>query len=169
MKLWGIVLFWPAVAMAQVPPTLDQRPPLQQQWQQRGVHPTLSPNAPVVPDTAPGMAPAPPPATGPSTYSRPNTWMPAREAKLQALDKINAQSSDLTVRIGQTASFGSLSITVKACVVRPADQPADAAAYLDVTDARNGSAAFNGWMLRNEPFVSMLQSAVYDLRVTGCA
>lgn len=177
MKRWALAwLAWPVMAFAQVPPTQTYPapgaaplPPLQQQWQQDGTDPTLSPNAPDVPETAPGMAPAAPPATGPATFARPNVWMPAREARLQALDKTDAQATDLTVRVGQTATLGSLSITVKACVVRPPDQPADAAAYLDVTDSRDASGGFNGWMLRNEPSVSMMQSPIYDLRVTGCA
>ena len=100
---------------------------------------------------------------------QPNIWVPARVAKLQALDKVNAQATALTIKVGQSASLGSLTITVKACVIRPADQPADAAAYLDVTDSHADSPAFKGWMLEDEPAVSMMQHPIYDLRVTGCA
>jgi len=90
-------------------------------------------------------------------------------AKLQALDKVNAQASDLTIKVGQSATFGSLTITVKSCVVRPPDQPADAAAYLDVTDSHADSPGFDGWILRDEPSVSMMEHPIYDLRVSGCA
>ena len=48
------------------------------------------------------------------------------------------------------------------------DQPADAAAYLTVTDSHPDSPGFDGWMLEQEPSVSMMQHPVYDLRVTGC-
>lgn len=110
-----------------------------------------------------------PPVTPPDAVERPNTWLPDSVAKLQALDKVNAQTADLTIKVGQSATFGSLTITVKSCLVRPSDQPADAAAYLDVTDSRPDSPGFNGWLLEDEPSVSMMQHPIYDLRVTGCA
>lgn len=95
-------------------------------------------------------------------------WLPATTAKIQALDKVNAQAANLTVKVGQAATFESMTITVKACVVRPPDQPADAAAFLQVTDNHPDAPGFTGWMLSNEPAVSMMQSPIYDLRVTGC-
>jgi hypothetical protein len=99
---------------------------------------------------------------------RPNVWVPAAVAKLEALDKVNAQATELTVKVGQAATFGSLTIAVKSCMIRPPNQPADAAAYLDVTDSHPDSPGFNGWMLQDEPAVSMMQHPIYDLRVTGC-
>ena len=95
-------------------------------------------------------------------------WQPATVAKIQALDKVNAQATSLTVKVGEAATFESMTITVKACVVRPPDQPADAAAFLQVIDNHPDSPGFTGWMLSNEPAVSMMQSPIYDLRVTGC-
>ncbi|MDR3530552.1 MAG: DUF2155 domain-containing protein [Rhodopila sp.] len=146
-------------------------PPLQQQWQQQEgappeAQPPASPNdpGPGVQGQASPTAPASPPAT----FDRPNVWVPAGAVKLQALDKVNAQATALTIKVGQSATFGSLTITAKACVVRPPDQPADAAAYLDVTDSHPDSPGFDGWMLADEPSVSMMQHPIYDLRVTGC-
>jgi hypothetical protein len=100
---------------------------------------------------------------------RPNAWLPAATVKLQALDKVNAQTATLTIQVGGSATFGSLTITAKGCFVRPADQPPDAAAYLDVTDSHSDSPGFAGWMLKDEPSVSMMQDPIYDLRVAGCA
>ena len=133
-------------------------PPLQEQQ-------TPSPRA---------MAPVPPPSVSPKTNTpaatadRADAWLPAGTAKLQALDKVNAQATALIVKVGQSAAFGSLTIQVKACVIRPPDQPADAAAYLDVTDSHPDSPGFAGWMLQQEPAASMMQHPIYDLRVTGC-
>jgi len=110
-----------------------------------------------------------PKAAPPVTFDRPDIWLPAGTAKLQALDKVNAQATALTIKVGQSATFGSLTIEVKACVVRPADQPVDAAAYLNVTDSHPDSPGFAGWMLEQEPAASMMQHPIYDLRVTGCA
>ncbi|MEA2730671.1 MAG: hypothetical protein QOD93_2321 [Acetobacteraceae bacterium] len=107
--------------------------------------------------------------TPPATVERHYTWVPAGAAKLQALDKVNAQASDLTIKVGQSATFGSLTIMVKSCMIRPSDQPADAAAFLNVTDSHPDSPGFDGWLLEDEPSVSMMQHPIYDLRVTGCA
>ena len=103
-----------------------------------------------------------------ATADRADTWLPAGTARIQALDKVNAQATALIVKVGQSAVFGSLTIQVKACVIRPPDQPADAAAYLNVTDSRPDSLGFAGWMLQQEPAASMMQHPMYDLRVTGC-
>ena len=173
------------------PPDL---PPLQQQMQQPGSQTvpratvpqtSLVPLAPIVPlaptvPLAPRVAPAPDtpdqagrdpaaPTEPPATFDRPNVWLPAGVAKLQALDKVNAKAAELTIDVGKSATFGSLTIAVKACAIRPPDQPADAAAYLDVTDSHSGTPGFQGWMLQEEPSVSMMQNPVYDIRVAGCS
>jgi hypothetical protein len=155
-------------------------PPLQQQWQEDGSPPVqeapTGDNAVVAPGPGaqgPNQAlPAAPPMVpprAPVAIERPNVWVPGGVAKLQALDKVNAQTANLTIKVGQSATFGSLTITVKSCVVRPSDQPADAAAFLNVTDSHPDSPGFDGWMLADEPSVSMMQHPIYDLRVTGCA
>ncbi len=118
---------------------------------------------------APATADAAKTATATPAPPPPNVWLPAAVATLQALDKVNAQASTLTVKVGQSATFGSLTITVKSCVVRPPDQPADAAAYVNVADSHPDSSGFSGWLLENEPSVSIMQHPIYDLRVTGCA
>jgi hypothetical protein len=134
------------------------------------VDPLLSPNVPATPEAQQAMPTLPQTQQEPpDPFTRPNVWVPAKEAKIQALDKVNAQSSDLVIKVGQSATYGSLTITVKACVVRPPDQPADAAAYLDVKDSHPDSDGFTGWMLAKEPSVSMMQNPIYDLRVSGCA
>jgi hypothetical protein len=139
-------------------------PPLQQQWRQQDLPPG--------PDTNEQgqQAPSQPPlgVAPPATMDRPNGWVPAATVRLQALDKVNAQTAALTIKVGGSVAFGSLTIVAKACAVRPSDQPADAAAYLTVTDSHPDSPGFEGWMLEQEPSVSMMQHPVYDLRVTGC-
>lgn len=109
-----------------------------------------------------------PPAAMSRSASFPNVWQQRQGATVQALDKINARHAELTLRLGVLVKFHALTIMLKACVVRPPDQPADAAAFLSVTDGADNSQAFNGWMVRSAPAVSMLQHPVYDLRVMGC-
>jgi hypothetical protein len=111
--------------------------------------------------------PAPPPAAPPAVAS-PNAWLPQGSAMLQVLDKVNAQNAVLTVKVGQSGQFGSLTIQVQSCQVRPPDQPQDATALLTITDSHADAPGFRGWLLANHPSVSMLQHPIYDVRVVGC-
>jgi hypothetical protein len=111
-------------------------------------------------------APQAPPAVGPQPPR--SSWVPQAVAQLQVLDKVNAQNAMLTVRVGQEAQFASLTILVQACDMHPPDQPPDSAAYLAITDNRGDSPGFRGWLLANEPSLSMLQSPIYDVRVVAC-
>ena len=105
-------------------------------------------------------APAPAPAAP--------EWVPEGSAVLEVLDKVDAVSRDYTVAVGQSVTVGSLSIAVQACQARPPNRPADAAAYLTITDSHQDEPGFKGWMLAAEPWVAMLQSPLYDVRVLRC-
>jgi hypothetical protein len=99
------------------------------------------------------------------------SWVPQRVAELQALDKVTARVTTLRVPVDRPESFGSLTITVRACNARPPDEVPDAAAWLEITDSRapaNGAAVFRGWMFANAPGVNMLEHPVYDIRVLEC-
>lgn len=110
--------------------------------------------------TAGQDAAAPPP---------PPPWLPRTTATLILLDKIAAQPQTVTVKVGGQVMFGSLTIAVGACEARPPDLEADATALLTITDRNPGMPGFSGWMLANEPGVSMLQHPMYDVRLAGCA
>jgi hypothetical protein len=127
-----------------------------------GVAALLALTAPAAAQPAAPSVPAVP--AGPAAPA----WVPRGGAELQALDKVNARSRRLTLRDGQSAQYGSLTITVQACDVRPPDQPADAAAFLVVTDQHQGGPGFEGWMVRSDPAASMLEHPIYDVRVLGC-
>lgn len=112
--------------------------------------------------------PAQAPAAGQAAPAPGPAWLPRGEAELQALDKVNTRSQKLSVRVGQSVQYGSLTIAVQSCVVRPPDQPPDAAAFLVVTDQRPDQPGFRGWMFASDPAASMLEHPIYDLRVLGC-
>ncbi len=95
-------------------------------------------------------------------------WLPRTTAELRLLDKVTAQPSPLEVKVGQSATFGTLTITLRSCVTRPPDQPADSAAYFAITDTRASGRGFNGWILANTPAVSMFEDPIYDLRLVAC-
>ncbi|MFC4168087.1 DUF2155 domain-containing protein [Teichococcus aestuarii] len=98
-------------------------------------------------------------------------WVPKRNAKLQALDKVTARITILETPLGRPATFGTLRVIVHACNARPPEEVPDAAAWLEVLETRNdsrGLPVFRGWMFANAPGVSMLEHPVYDLRVLEC-
>jgi hypothetical protein len=127
---------------------------------------------PLIPPTArqpSDQMQAPPQGTPPAApQPMQPSWVPQGTAELQVLDKVNAQNALLTVKVGQEAKFGSLSIQVQACDVRPPDQPRDSAAFLTITDSIADAPGFRGWMLATNPSLSMLQHPIYDVRVLGC-
>ena len=98
----------------------------------------------------------------------PEVWQPAGTAQLQLLDKVNAQSTTLNVKVGESAQYATLTIAVRACQVSKPDEKPDATAFLDITDSHPDSPSFHGWMLKSAPSVSMLQHPIYDVRVLGC-
>ena len=104
----------------------------------------------------------------PPPGSAPDSWLPRNTANIQVLDKVNAQSGTVTLKVGQVAENASLSITLRGCAVRPPDLPQDATAYIDVADSRKGAPGFHGWIFANEPSLSMLEHPIYDLRLLGC-
>ena len=112
---------------------------------------------------------APPPDAAPAPPDPPKPkWLPKKAALIQGLDKVNARARVLTIPNGSSATFGTLTIQAKNCSIRPPDMPADATAFLTVTEKGRDKPLFAGWMLKAEPSVSMLEHPVYDLRVVGC-
>jgi hypothetical protein len=110
-------------------------------------------------------APAAPNASAPPIAA---SWLPRQVAELRALDKVRAGSVPIVLRVGQSVNFGSLTITLRGCLVRPSDQPVDAAAFLDIVDNRPGGPGFRGWMFASAPQLAMLEHPIYDVRLLAC-
>lgn len=171
LVLAAVWLWLPGAGAAWAQGTTSPAPPIVP------VVPAAPPFAPVLPAvqtplTAPVTSPPPPAAplsAAPPPAAPPlETWLPRSAVTLEGLDKVTARRTALTGKVGDTLHFGSLSIVVRGCVVRPPDQPADAAAFLAITDAHAGEPGFAGWMFAAEPAVAMLAHPLYDVRVTGC-
>lgn len=153
----------PITATPLLPPSMQYAPSLQQQ-----ASPQQQPPQQSQPQEQQQAQPAPQAAPEATPQPVRGTWLPEGNAVLQVLDKVNAQNSVLTVKVGDTTKYGSLDIAVQACDVRPPDQPQDAAAFLVITDSHPDAPGFHGWMLADEPALSMLQHPIYDVRVVGC-
>jgi hypothetical protein len=119
----------------------------------------------------PGAAaaqPAPPPSLNPPPAPAPQNWQGRGNADLRALNKVDAHVTALSMHVGQSVQYGSLTITLRACVARPPDEAADSAAFLDVHDSHAGEPGFTGWMFAAEPQLNMLEHPVYGLRLLAC-
>jgi len=110
-------------------------------------------------------------ATVLSTESRPAHAIAMNQVVLQALDKITARVSRITVPVGGTVSFGSLQITAKACDKHPPEETPESAAFLQIVEVKPGEAPvsrFSGWMFASSPALSALEHPVYDIWVLDC-
>ena len=92
-------------------------------------------------------------------------------ATLQGLDKITARVSVIEVNVGETAHFGGLLITLRACREAPPIEPPEATAFLEIKEMKpdeEPEAVFSGWMFASSPSLSALEHPIYDVWVTGC-
>jgi len=96
-------------------------------------------------------------------------------AVLQGLDKTTARVSRFEAPVDRTVRFGTLVITVKACVKRPPEEPPESAAFLVIDEVRPGEAGalqsnrvFSGWMFASSPAVSAMEDPIYDINVLDC-
>ncbi len=131
--------------------------------------PSLTPPDPAY---APPARPAP---AAPPTVAAPlpatalaGDWQPRQTVELRGLDKVTARSAAITGKVGETLRYGTLSILVRGCAVRPPDQPADVTAFLEITDRGATTPIFRGWMITSAPSLAILEHPVYDIRVAAC-
>jgi hypothetical protein len=101
----------------------------------------------------------------------PGTMLDQPVAVLQALDKVTARIKRLTVHVGQTGKFGTLSILVDACRKAPPEDPPESAAFLKITDGKSDPppTVFSGWMFASSPALSAMDHPVYDISVVDCS
>ena len=92
-------------------------------------------------------------------------------AVLQALDKVTARISTLTMPLEQTRRFGTLEVTVWACRKRPPEEPPESAVFLTIVESRRDAPPvrlFQGWMFASSPAMSALEHPVYDIWALDC-
>lgn len=130
-------------------------------------------------DELPKDAPPAPKAATPSPQAPqqeepsalpPGTMIDQPVAVLQALDKVTARIKRLTVHVGQSGKFGTLSILVDACRKAPPEDPPESAAFLKITDGKSDQTVtvFSGWMFASSPALSAMDHPVYDISVVDC-
>ena len=104
----------------------------------------------------------------PPDISPADTWQPRQAGSVRIMNKIDSTVQTVTLKVGETTTYESLSLTLSGCFVRPSDLPDDAAAHVKIVDSRPDTPGFNGWMLKREPSLNMLQHPVYDVQLAAC-
>lgn len=92
-------------------------------------------------------------------------------AVLQGLDKISARVSRFAAPVGQTVTFGDLSIVVRECDKSAPEERPENAAFIQIYENRPGEAqvrVFSGWMFSSSPALSALEHPVYDVNLLAC-
>ena len=92
-------------------------------------------------------------------------------AKMQAMDMITGRVSVINVPVGGGLDFGSLSIVVRSCKTRPAEETPDNFAFVDISDKNLKGEEFNvfkGWMISSSPATNALEHPIYDVWLLQC-
>lgn len=92
-------------------------------------------------------------------------------AKMQAMDKITGRVSVIYVPVGGAVDFGSLSIAVRSCKTRPAEETPDNFAFADIVDTTlQGEKVniFRGWMISSSPATHAVEHPIFDVWLLQC-
>ena len=89
-----------------------------------------------------------------------------------ALDKVTAKISKLEVPLNQTATFGALKVTPRACYSRAPTEPPKTTTFVEVDETQldgKQKRIFSGWMFADAPGLNAVEHPVFDVWLTDCA
>ena len=96
---------------------------------------------------------------------------PGNRVVMRGLDKVTARVVTFEAKIGESVTFGTLRITVRACDRTPPTEPPESTAFLDIYEVKRGEVEaelFHGWMFASSPALNPLEHPVYDVWVLEC-
>lgn len=142
--------------------------------------PGLVPRQPLQPrPQAPQQAEAP--IAGPATTTTPDgdvvvvqppsQKVANRIAVYAGLDKITGRITSFDVPLGETAQFGALQVTPRACYTRPVTEQQNTTSFTEVNEVTlKGEAKriFTGWMFASSPGLHGVEHPIYDVWLIGC-
>lgn len=99
-------------------------------------------------------------------------------AVLQTLDKVTARTETVTLPIGKPSAVGPVFAEVKTCQKTPPTEQPEAAAFIQVWEAKPKAArqdgesesqwVFSGWMFASSPALSAMDHPIYDVWLKDC-
>lgn len=95
----------------------------------------------------------------------------AKKLTLRGLDKVTGHVQTLELAIGEEAKFGKLHITARQCRKSLPEDPPEALAFLEITEASKMDEklpVFTGWMFASAPSISAMEHPVYDVWLVSC-
>lgn len=98
-------------------------------------------------------------------------WIELPVAVMQGLDKITARISTFEAEVGEVATFGTFSITPRACRKRPPTETPENAAFLEIDEKKPDEEQvrlFTGWMFSSSPALNAVEHPVYDVWLLDC-
>lgn len=90
-------------------------------------------------------------------------------ARVRGLDKITGQTTDLEISVGDTATFGKLSVSLTDCRFPSGDPSSNAYAQMIIFEEGQDKPVFDGWMIASSPALSALDHPRYDVWVLRCS
>lgn len=92
-------------------------------------------------------------------------------AIFSALDKVTARISTFQVALGETATFGGLKVTPRACYSRPPTEQPKTTTFVEVDEVQldgQEQRIFTGWMFAESPGLYGVEHPTFDVWLTGC-
>ena len=92
-------------------------------------------------------------------------------AEFVGLDKITGETTSFDVYIDETVQFGALQITPRVCNTSSAQDAQRTTTFVEVDEItldRDMRRLFTGWMFADDPGLSAIDHAVYDVWLKSC-
>lgn len=92
-------------------------------------------------------------------------------AVFSALDKVTAQISKFEVKLGESAIFGALKVTPRACYSRSATEQPKTSTFVEVEEIqldKSEKRVFTGWMFAESPGLYGVEHPTYDVWLSVC-
>ena len=96
-----------------------------------------------------------------------NAYVDRTNAIIRIMDKTAGKVQNVTLPVGQTAQYGKLNMTVRACKQTDPFDAEDFFMFIEISKYGEGK-IFSGWMSANEPGDNPLQNADYDVWLVRC-
>lgn len=89
-------------------------------------------------------------------------------AHIKGLDTITGRRQEIEVAIGETATFGRMSITLRECRYDPENPAGHSYAFLTITEQGSEEPVFDAWMVSAAPALSAMDHYRYDIWLIRC-